>query len=203
MDDPNPILAQIEQKALLTQLESAREHARNMNQRAVQVSMDIGKEKTQYFEKLSLAAGGTIALVVSFVGSHAGRLQPPWLLRSALVALVLAMFSGMYRNWKFPFYLLATAAREDTLAKQNRDKCGHDYCVRFPSAGIDSGGKPLDLEKYQRDFDADTKIYEGLLAKCKKQEDSAFKAVMVVEYATLFLLATGMGLLVALAWKNF
>jgi hypothetical protein len=69
--DPNPVLgqvsAQIEQKALLAQLESAREHARNMNQRAVQVSMDVGKEKTQYFEKLSLGAGGTIALVVSFV----------------------------------------------------------------------------------------------------------------------------------------
>jgi hypothetical protein len=69
-----------------------------MGERAVQVSVDISKEKTQYFEKIALASAGTIALVVSFVGSHAGRLQPPWLLRSALIVLVLAMITAMYRN---------------------------------------------------------------------------------------------------------
>ena len=61
--------------------DSASKHATAANQRAVQVSVDIGKERAQYFEKIALASGGTIALVVSFVGSHAGRLQPPWYLR--------------------------------------------------------------------------------------------------------------------------
>lgn len=67
-----------QQEMLIRELESARKHAKNMNERAVQGSLDIGKEKTQFFEKIALASGGTIALVVSFVGAHAGRLQPPW-----------------------------------------------------------------------------------------------------------------------------
>ena len=63
---------QVQQQFLLNAFESARKHAQEMNERAAQVSLDIGKEKTQFFEKIALASGGTIALVVSFIGSHAG-----------------------------------------------------------------------------------------------------------------------------------
>ena len=58
-----------EQRRLGALADSAAKHAREVNARAVQVSVDIGKEKTQYFEKIALACAGTIALVVSFVGS--------------------------------------------------------------------------------------------------------------------------------------
>ena len=74
--DQSTVPLQMEQKRLMALSESAAQHAAEANQRAVQVSVDIGKEKTQYFEKIALACAGTIALVVSFVGSHAGRLQP-------------------------------------------------------------------------------------------------------------------------------
>jgi len=54
--------------------------ANEANTRAVEVSRDIAKEKTQYIEKIALAAGGTLALVVSFV----------WCTRRAIAAALVA-----------------------------------------------------------------------------------------------------------------
>lgn len=110
----------VEQQRLKILFEDAIRNAHAANQRAVQASLYIAKEKTQYVEKIALANAGTIALVVSFVGSHSGTLQPPWLLRSALVSLFLAMISAMYRNWTYPFYQYAIHARQDLTAKREK-----------------------------------------------------------------------------------
>jgi hypothetical protein len=126
--DPSEHPVQQEQR-LQARVERAAKYASDMNQRSVQVNVDIGKEKTQYFEKLALASGGTIALLVSFVGAHSGRLQPAWLLRSALVMLVLAMIAAMYRNWKYPFYVPAIYARQEFAAMRKREQCRLDYVV--------------------------------------------------------------------------
>ncbi len=66
-------------KRLRALFESAANHATEANRRANQASIHIAKGKTQYFEKIALASAGTIALVVSFIGSHAGcgwRIHP-------------------------------------------------------------------------------------------------------------------------------
>jgi len=195
---PDPL----EQERLKTLFEGAVRHAREANQQAVQVSVDIGKEKTQYFEKIALACAGTIALVVSFVGSHAGRLQPAWLLRSALIVLLLGMMAAMYRNWRFPFYLLAHFARADQTAKRDRERCRRDYIVAVPSRALEDG-QPIDLKAYLQRFAEDEKVLEKRIAECQRQEDSAFSVVQRVDYAALALTVIGMVLLIALAWKNF
>jgi hypothetical protein len=191
-----------DRKRLEALLDSASKHAREMNQRAVQVSLDIGKEKTQYFEKIAIAAGGTIALIVSFVGAHTGRLQPPWLLRAALIALVLAMIAAMYRNWKYPHYLLAAYARQEFVAKLDRERCRRDCIVAIPSLAIEDG-KPIDVPEYLKTFAQDEKTLLGNISKTQKQEDSAFNMVKYVEGLTLLLMVTGFAMLIALAWKNF
>ncbi len=160
---------QIEQKRLMALFESAAKYAAKANQRAVQVSVEIGKEKTQYFEKIALACAGTIALVVSFVGSHAGRLQPGWLLRSALIALVLAMIAAIYRNWKFPFYLLAHHARQNFVAKQEKERYRRDYILVVPSFALEDG-KPIEVQKFLAQFAEDEKLLDKRIAECKKQE---------------------------------
>jgi hypothetical protein len=198
----NPLPDPIEQKRLSSLFESAVKRAQNANERAVQVSVDIGKEKTQYFEKIALACAGTIALVVSFVGSHAGRLQPARLLRGALVTLLLGMIAAMYRNWKFPFYVLAHARRNDETAKRDKERCRRDYIVAVPSLALEDG-KPIDVEEFVRQFDEDEKVREERIKKCQTQEDSAFNIVKHVEHAALALTVVGMILLIALAWKNF
>jgi hypothetical protein len=198
----NPLPDPIEQKRLSSLFESAVKRAQNANERAVQVSVDIGKEKTQYFEKIALACAGTIALVVSFVGSHTGRLQPAWLLRGALVTLLLGMIAAMYRNWKFPFYVLAHARRNDETAKRDKERCRRDYIVAVPSLALEDG-KPIDVEEFVRQFDEDEKVREERIKKCETQEDSTFNIVKQVEDAALTLTVVGMVLLIALAWKNF
>lgn len=177
-----------------------------MNERGVQVSLDIGKEKTQFFEKIALASGGTIALVVSFVGAHVGRLQPPWLLRSALVTLVLAMVGATYRNWRFPFYLLANYNRQYLEAKRESIRREAEYLRAsntIPVAGAGTDTRAVSIAEYNQQVIEDDKIFEKKIGECKRQEDRSFKTVQVVEYITLGLLTVGMGMLVGLAWRNF
>jgi hypothetical protein len=194
---------QAHQQFLLKEFESARKHAADMNERAVQVSLDIGKEKTQYFEKIALASGGTIALVVSFVGAHAGRLQPPWLLRSALIALVLSMVAAMYRNWRFPFYLLAVYGRQFVEAKQQKMYRERDYFTAFPTLGRNDDGTVVDLTAFTRQIAEDDVAFKAKIKECKDQEGSSFTVVKYVEHIALVLITAGMGMLVGLAWRNF
>ena len=191
-----------EQQRLQTLFDSACKRAAAMNKRAVQISVDLGKEKTQYFEKIALACAGTIALVVSFVGSHVGHLQPAWLLRCALVTLVLAMMTAMYRNWKFPFYVLACYARQDLKAKQDRERARRDYIVSIPALALEDG-KPIDVEKWLLKFLTEDKLLADKVAEFNTREDSDFTVTKRAEYVTLFLTIAGMIMLVALAWKNF
>jgi hypothetical protein len=84
-----------------------------MNQRAAQGSIDIAREKTQYFEKIALGSGGTIGLVASVVGLTCGSLAPRLATPFCSGWLALAMIAAVYRNWKYPFYELACQARQD------------------------------------------------------------------------------------------
>jgi hypothetical protein len=192
----------IDQKRLEALLDSASKYARETNQRAAQVSIDIAQEKTQYFEKLALASGGTIALVVSFVGSHAGKLQPPWLLRSSLVVLVLAMIAAMYRNWKYPFYLLAVHAKLDFDAKLDKERCRRDCIVAIPALSLQDG-KPINVQEFVKGFSATETVLTEKIKEFQKTERSAFTIVKYVEQITLLLMVIAMAMLVALAWKNF
>lgn len=201
MPDPQTTLA-LTTEYLRGRYERDKQFASEANLRAVQVSVDIGKEKTQYFEKIALAAGGTIALVVSFVGAHAGKLNPPWLLRSALVALVLAMIAAMYRNWKYPFYLIAIYGGQYAAAQLNRERSKRDLIVRIPSIDPDTG-QHNDVQAIREQFAVDEKALNDKIDECKRQEHSAFEQTKWLERSALALIVVAMGMLVALAWRNF
>lgn len=175
-----------EQQRLERLLDHASKHASNMNKLAVQASVDIGKEKTQYFEKIALACAGTIALVVSFVGSHAAHLQPAWPLRCALITLVAAMIAAMYRNWTFSFYAFASFARQDLAAKQNRERARRDYVVAIPAVAMEDG-KPIDVKQWLPQFEKGDKLYGERIAERERQEDSSFVVTKHAEYVALVL----------------
>jgi hypothetical protein len=93
-DDFLPFLQKLYDRAL-----AARHAARADLDRTV---LDGTKERTQFFEKLAIGSGATIAALVSFLGANDKRvLHPHWILRSALVALVVAMFTAMLRNYVY------------------------------------------------------------------------------------------------------
>ncbi|HXR40224.1 MAG TPA: hypothetical protein VN776_14085 [Terracidiphilus sp.] len=204
MDDLFDISPEMELSRLQAHLDNAEKHAREMNEHAVEGSIEIGKEKTQYFEKIALASGGTIALVVSFVGSHTGKLQPWWLLRAALVALLLSMFAGMYRNWKYPFYMYASYLLEHLKAMQETGRWRAEIVRKFGSTSLSSDdGKPVDVEQSLTDLKEVEAILEGKVAECKKNQTSAIRLVGKAEIAALVFIASAMVLLLALAWMNF
>jgi hypothetical protein len=193
---------EIERQRLEGIFKAAVAHAKKINDLAVQASIDIGKEKTQYFEKLTYGCGGTVALMVSFVGAHAGRLHPPFLLRSALITLVLAMACGFYRNWRFPWYTFALWAYRDLIAKRDRELAKKTIIATGRATDIDDG-KPIDAKAWLADFArTETKVAENL-AIAKKEEESAFDWTRRSEYTMLTLATLGMIQLVILAWLNF
>jgi hypothetical protein len=192
----------VEQQRLKILFEDAIKNASAANQRAVQASLEIAKEKTQYFEKIALANAGTIALVVSFVGSHSGKLQPPWLLRSALVALFLAMVSAMFRNWTYPFYQYAVHARQNFAAKREKEQCRLAYARAVPSVALESGER-VDIVELEAGVERADNVLAGVIAKAQKHETCAFTTTKHVEWISLVLTVTGMVLLIALAWENF
>lgn len=191
-----------EQQRLETLFDDASKHASEVHRRAVQASLDNGKERTQYFEKIALACAGTIALVVSYVGSHAGHLQPAWLLRCALITLVLAMMAAMYRNWKFPFYVIASHVRQQIVAAQKKERARRDLIVAFPMASMEDG-KLIDVGQWLPEFENDDKLYDEKIAESKGLEDSSFILTKRAEYVAVVLTVASMVMLIALAWENF
>jgi len=193
---------EIEQKILEQRFQAAANHATDMNQRSVQTSIEIAKEKTQFFEKVILGCGATVTLIVSFVGAHAGRLQPRWLLRASLISLVLGIVSGLYRNWKVQWYYLASARREDRkalLAKEQARKS-----IILTGRARDTGdGQLIDPITWVIDHAKDENALLDEITKLENIEKDSFALAKTMEYVTLSLSILGVALLVALAWVNF
>jgi len=180
---------------------NAAQYVTETNQRGLQAALDVAKEKTQYLEKIALAAGGTIALMVSFVGAHAGRLQPPWLLRASLVTLVLTMIAAMYRNWRYPFYVMDTHKAKQVGALLDREKA---TCESMKAGrAYDGEGIPIDGPAYLAKSATEQIKAEKFIAELQKKAARSLTIVQVVEYAALVLILSGMAMLVALAWINF
>jgi hypothetical protein len=71
-----------------------------------QSQLEGAKGREDFYDKLTIGAGATIAALVSFLGSHSTRLQPTWIFRGALISLVLTMIASLYRNYRYPNYVL-------------------------------------------------------------------------------------------------
>jgi hypothetical protein len=183
-------------------LDRAVEHSAYVNELAVKSSVEVGKEKIQYVEKVSLGCGGTVAIIVSFVGSHAGKLQPRWLLRSALVTLISAMLLGFFRNWIFHWYTSAVWAYRDFDAMLKEEEARRDFVPMGKAASAESG-QPINSDTWSPVFEKRKGILQPKLDELKKMERRALRWSTRTEYMTLGLASVGMALLVALAWINF
>lgn len=111
-------------------------HPAEVNRKAVDVSLDIGKAKMQYFEKLALGCGAAILAMASYIGGKPGiHLHPYWLPRAALVSLALGTCIALFRNWSFQAYTMAHWRRENVSAQSNLLRAEHP-CMR-ESGGLD------------------------------------------------------------------
>jgi hypothetical protein len=115
---------------------------------AEQTQIDVAKERTQFFEKLAIGSGATIAALVSFLGAHSEKLRPPWILRTSLVALVVAIFSALYRNLRYPKYVLSAAEISywDARIEEQERRRERVWAQLGPVVDLDSGAA-LDAKK--------------------------------------------------------
>ena len=92
-----------------------------------QTQVDGAKEKTQYFEKLAIGSGASIAAIVSFLGTHTARLQPAWILRCSLISLAVALVAALYRNYRYMSYVFAVKERVWLEASRYQQQCKNDF----------------------------------------------------------------------------
>jgi hypothetical protein len=180
----------------------ARDFAAEANLRAAEATSELAKERTQYFEKITLAAGTSIALVVSFVGAHAGRLQPPWLLRAALTALFLTMGVAMLRSLRYHTYVHSVHTRQYAVAALERDRSKRDLIEQHPMLD-GSTGKLVDVPSYLAKFQKHEEAIEQEISGWQKTENSAFNHMRWLERGAVTLICVGMGMLIVLASLNF
>jgi len=108
----------------------------------------------------------------------------------------------MYRNLKYPYYLTAAYTKQNLIAIRAKEQCRLDLLVKFPDQSL-KRGKPIDVQETNEEFGKVDKGFEDEIAKFQQQETSVFNLLGWVERVALGLVVIGMGLLIALAWRNF
>lgn len=184
-------------------LKSAQENVRDAEKQSSETQLDLSKERTQFFEKLAIGCGATIAAIVSFVGTHAGKLHPVWIFRCALISLAIGLVSAMYRNFRYPYYVLAARHRILTEAMQYQQRCKNDlFQVDRNAIGIQTG-KPIDLRQWTVDFSQSDAGLVELIKEQKQREQGIYSQVQRAEQLCLMFIGVAMIALVWLALCNF
>jgi hypothetical protein len=182
---------------------AARKWKAETNRLAVQGSIDIAKEKVQYFEKIALGSGATIAAIVSFVGANADKMHTPRLLRGSLVLLFLVLFGAMYRNWRFPFYQLGVLLRCELQADQKLELYQYEQSIDLPAeVPISLNDEVISRQEWKTRHSVDTEQWTDAIEKAISREERIFAEVRYVEFGTLAAAIIAMALLISLTWIN-
>jgi hypothetical protein len=165
--------------------------------------IDASEGRIQYFEKLTIGAGAVIAAIVSFVGSKPHTLSPSWVLRLSLIALVITLVAALWRNFRYPFYLLSARTVDWMEATLEKDKRKRELVKYSPGAMNIETGKPIDVEKWIADLEGEETRTLGAIKKMTGQRNRQRREWAYAERISLVSLLVSMVCLVCLAWWNF
>jgi len=191
-----------QEQILRARWDAAIKSANTVTDQALKVRLDVAKDRVVYFEKIAVGAGAAVTLLVTFVGSHSSTFRPRWLFRSALESLVLAMITAMFRNLRYPHYLISVHEREAVKAIRGREETRLDYVVAVRPSDMRTG-EVVDAAKMKKDFGDVFKALDEKIEAFDKHQKSTWRYVRCGEVSTLVLVMAGMIALVALAWLNF
>jgi hypothetical protein len=169
-----------------------------------QTQVDTAKDRTQYFEKLTIGCGAAIAALVSFLGATSDKhpLQPKWLLHYTLLALVLAMFAALWRNWRYQNYLLMMAKKVWGQSQYEEQQRRNEFFQVATVSGWQTG-KRINLDEWNPQFQTMQAGLEKKLAKLARQEKLHLKEIAVAGNSCLVSIFLAMVALVVIAFKNF
>lgn len=109
--------------------------AKELNE--AQVDSAVGRK--EYFERLTFGAGAAIAAIVSFLGTHGGKLQPAWIMRCSLISLVISMVAALYRNLRYPNCVLEVRRRIWLEARLDEQQHRKELFKAQPSVDVHTG----------------------------------------------------------------
>jgi hypothetical protein len=151
-------------------------------------SVKVGEEKVQFFEKLAFGCGAAIAAIVSFVGSSPMAIQRPDPLRWSVALLAGAFAAAMYRNWRYPFYIVSVWTRHKAEADRQVDSCEAEMFEDYPAmAAVDENGSVIPPEKYRTDYVERMQLRDEAIRKAIRHENWVFGEVKISEIASCIL----------------
>jgi hypothetical protein len=168
-----------------------------------EAQVDSAKDRTQYFEKLTIGSGAVIAAIVSFLGAHSAKLQPAWMLRCSLVSLVIALTTSLYRNLRYPSYFIAVRNRIWIEACRQQQQSKNDVFQSEKNLIAIQTGEPIDMQEWTREFKKSDAGLEKLIGERVRRENRLLIEVRVAEYVCLSSVGLAMISLVWLALRNF
>jgi hypothetical protein len=162
------------------------------------------KGKSQFFEKLAIGSGATIAALVSFLGANEKRvLHPHWILRCALVSLAVALFAALYRNWSYPNFRMAHKERVMTEAKRKVQECRNDEFNLSGCLHNLQTGELMEVKDWHEGFKKSEAELDIEITKRIKEEHLRWKGVAYSENLCLAAVCIAMASLVWLGLRNF
>jgi hypothetical protein len=183
-------------------LQHARTLEKSANADIVQTAVDIAKARTQYFEKLVIGSGATIAALVSFLGTHSTRLQPRWILRCSLISLVVVLVTALYRNLRYPSYVLVVKHRVWMERQRERFRIQiKSYDFGIPTS--DGSNQVVDQKSAEAEFKENDASLSSAIQKKTKSERRCLVEWRTAEYICLAGIIVAMISLVWLALCNF
>lgn len=168
-----------------------------------QTQLSFSSERTQFFEKLAIGSGAAIAAIVSYLGVHARALAPPWLMRAALASLALSMVSALFRNFRYPYYVLAVKDLSLINVKAHEQQCKKECFEMEPDSFSWQTGQRIDARKWIAEVEAGEAKLNEVIKKKERRHERLLREFTYAEVVCLTALALAMVALVWLAMVNF
>jgi hypothetical protein len=176
--------------------ERAQWQANEADAAAEQAQVDIARERTQFFEKVAIGSGAAITALVSFLGAHPKSLRPPWVLRTSLISLVVAILAALCRSLTYQKYFPSTADIRRSKLRIEEQQLKRERILHS------GGDQPTDDKTADR-LAGLIKGTQDALPKKECEKRWLFRELKAAEIVCLLAVAVAMVSLVWLALVNF
>jgi hypothetical protein len=198
-----PLTSSQELQRLRMLAEAADKQLRKSEADIEQSQIDSSQGRVEYFEKITIGAGATIAALVSFLGSHSATLHPKWILRSSLICLGLTMLTALYRNFRYPNYVMQIRKISWIRCSRYQQRCRRDYLSEDTTAVSIQTGESIDTAKTLKELDESDVDVGQLLEENEKMGERLRKQWKYAENLCLTLAFLSMAFLIWLGLSNF
>jgi hypothetical protein len=196
-----PDAVEIQRLRLL--VEGANKQLQKVNADTEQSQINAAEGRVDFYDKLTLGSGATIAALVSFLGAHTTKLQPTWILRGALISLVLTMIASLFRNYRYPNYVLQIHKISFIRCTRREQQCRLD-CLKADPTAIDiKTGQPINLPEFAQDIERADKELETIQEESERLGERLRKQWTYAQFLAISFATLAMCFLVWLAIANF